>query len=233
MASPLHLAPLDRFASPGSCAPGRRADSARVSLSAIRSRPPHEYPRACRLFRQGDAVRAVQVLVDGLVKLVHTGRGGRESIVGLGQSPSLLGSCAALLDEPHLVSCESLSPCQIQFIEVDEFRGLVRGDTEFAGQLQRQHAREVTEQIEWNIRLALPPRARFESLLRALQRQGHIAPWGNEFRLNPRIRRRDLAEMIHVCPEQLSRLLADAERQGMVARVKEWLIVRHTLDARV
>src|SRR5438477_12453690 len=59
-----------------------------------------EYPAGVRLFAQGDAVRAVGLVEEGLVKLTRWGSQTDEVTVGIRASGWPLGSVAALLEMP-------------------------------------------------------------------------------------------------------------------------------------
>jgi CRP-like cAMP-binding protein len=195
------------------------------SWPELRSGSSQDYPRGCRLFRQGDEVQWLYLIETGFVKLVHTTRTGRDFIVGFSRAPSILGSIMAVVARTHMVTAEALTDCEVRPISIGDFHALLRSSATFSMRLHRQHAQEVQDQTALAVGLAMAPRYRLESLLLTFIRDGHVARWRAGLRLEPQFRRRELAELIHVCPEQMSRLLSTLEREGVIAREKQWLVI--------
>src|SRR5438093_8366410 len=71
------------------------------------------YPAGVSLFAQGSPVRTVGLIEEGLVKLTRWAGQTDDVTVGIRATGWPLGSAAALLKVPHIVTAETLTRCQI------------------------------------------------------------------------------------------------------------------------
>lgn len=79
------------------------------------------YPRGALLFVEGQLPRGVFILCDGRVKLSTSSSDAKVIITQIAERGELLGLSAALSGEPHEVTAETLSPCQVAFVRRDDF----------------------------------------------------------------------------------------------------------------
>jgi CRP/FNR family transcriptional regulator len=180
------------------------------------------FPTLTELFTQGSPSHGVFCLHSGLAKLINLGRDGDEFIVGLRSSGWILGAAAVMIQEPYPVTAVTVTPCCLHFIPSADFRRLVDLDAEFARHLLQLYSREVYDQTSQMAMLGtLKARQRLERLLAQL-----IPPHEqNETRLKLPLKFEEVAQLIAVKPEHLSRVLKQLEDEGLIRRDKGWIIV--------
>jgi CRP-like cAMP-binding protein len=188
------------------------------------------YRRQTTLFEQNSPSEVVYLLKEGYVKLCRAEECGSGIGVGLRHRGSLLGHAAAILDEQHSATAQTLTDCQVREIPAKLFRHSVRLNPDLSWRLHLLQSREIQNRT---VRIAsiggLSARRRLERFLaEALMLQEPAA--SGPPRLTPPLRHVDLAAMVAVTPEHLSRLLRRLENDGVILRDRGWLIALH-LDA--
>jgi CRP-like cAMP-binding protein len=113
----------------------------------------------------------------------------------------------------------------VRHIPAFAFRQLLKSDPATSWQVHEMLSHEVCEHAARLSELACwSSRRRLESALSALvpSERAHA----KEVKLQTPLKHREIAEMIAVTPEQLSRLLKEMEEDGLLRREKGWLILR-------
>jgi len=180
-----------------------------------RGRVSRDYAAGERIFADGDTCRGVYCIESGLVGLRKgdgEGRGMLLHIVGAGQT---LGYRAFLSGENYETDAEALEPSRVCLIDAATVRSLLQRNPELG---LRYLARISKTLGEADARLfsnaTLPVRARLAHLLSVLiERYGQRQPKGSATLELP-LSRKDLAAMIGVTPESLSRGIAALEAGG-------------------
>jgi len=168
---------------------------------------------------QGVLPPAVYLIEEGIVKLVRWEADNAEPlVVGTRSCGWLLGAPAALLDQPLVASAETVTRCRLQVIDAGRFRALVRSSGgSVAWDLHRLHAQEICMQMQLAGVGTLCARQRLERLLDELVREDTVNAQRREpMRLHLPFKQRELAELIHVTPQWLSRLFRELEAEGVV-----------------
>jgi len=187
--------------------------------------PSHVVPAARELFAQDMAVDEVIFINDGVVKLVCVEPDGRELIVGLRLAGSFLGSTSALMASSTPVGAVTMSRCRVQRFPAGRFVDLVRSDSELSWRLHRAHSHEIHDNIKRLTQTGSGPSLhRLEQVLRELVATTQAVAGPSETRLELPIRHYEIAALIAVTPEHLSRLLRHLESQGRI-RLKAGVIV--------
>ena len=189
--------------------------------------PMQSYPQSMPLFTEGSLPQEIYFIERGLVKLATSNEGGRDLIVGLRRSECFLGAESAVLQRPHPVSAITLTPCVLCRIPTRTFLGIVDADPEFARYLRREQSCELHDQVGHIVGLgSSSARLRLERLLAELIGAADIRNLSSEVRLPALLKQREIAELIAVTPQHLSRILKQMERDGSLRREKGRLIVR-------
>ena len=190
--------------------------------------PAHIYAPGVELFQQGAVVEDAYFVDAGLLKLTHSGPDGRELIVGLRFPGCLVGSAALLAGEPSLATAITLTRCQLRRISEDRFLALLRDDPSASWDVHRIHARELCDYMGHLARLGtLSSRHRLEYVLRQLVLTLPHNSSQSDIRLLLPLKHWELARLIAVTPEHLSRLLKQMQQDGVIRREKGWVIVSH------
>src|SRR5258705_2667297 len=105
------------------------------------------YPPGVSLFEQGSPVRAVALIEEGLVKLLRWENQAEAVTVGIRVSGWPLGTAAAILGAPHVVTAETLTRCKILSISLDHFLQLVMINVQVSSDLHQIHAQELLDYV--------------------------------------------------------------------------------------
>jgi CRP-like cAMP-binding protein len=192
--------------------------------------PSQLYPPNTEVFHQDTPANAVYLIERGLVKLSWVGPEGHEMILGLRRRHWLTGAPSALLESRYAFTVTTLTPCSLRCISVKGFMRMVQADGDFCRRLLRMLSEGILSQ---GMRVAalgcMPARDRLEGFFRELilEQEPAIGPSEQHKPMKLRIplKLKELAQLIAIAPEYLSRLLSELERKGVIRRDKGWLIM--------
>jgi CRP-like cAMP-binding protein len=188
--------------------------------------PAQAYPKGVQLFREGVLLGEVLLIRAGVVKLARTAGDSRESIIELAFRETWLGAASVIVNRPSPVSAITCTEAMITRISADEFRRQLRKASALSLRVHEAHARELHRQMGWIEGLAsLSSLERLKLVMRRFiaNLPGQTSDRG--VRLNVPLRHWELARLIAVSPEHLSRLFRKMEREGIIERSKGWVIV--------
>jgi CRP-like cAMP-binding protein len=210
-------------------------DRANAMCSHIRSL---EYPPATKLFQQGARASEVYLVDKGLIKLTRLNEDGQEMITSLRSTGSILGAATAIVHKPHPVTAMTLTRCFLRRISLEDFFHLVRTDDNFCWYLHRSHSLEVHQQASQLIRMKyLSARQRLEQLVWQLLEAIDAGRQDGPVRLHLPLKYWEIAQLIGITPEHLSRVLKQIQDDGIMSRENGSLIItdieglRDSLDA--
>jgi CRP/FNR family cyclic AMP-dependent transcriptional regulator len=188
--------------------------------------PAQVYPRGVELFSQGSPPDEVLYVDSGLVKLVRADRDGTETILGLAVAGAWLGSASAIVRAPSPVAAVTCTRVLLQRIPARVFCDLLEQDPNLSRLIHHAHARELCRQTSWLAQLtSLSSRERLERVIRQLILSLGLHASARGIRLQFPLRHWEIARLIAVTPEHLSRLLKQMQLDGLIHREKGWLIV--------
>jgi CRP-like cAMP-binding protein len=174
------------------------------------------YSPGSELLQQGMPAYDVYLIHDGAVKLVWADAKGRETIVGLRWRESFLGVPSVITAGPCPTSAVTLIRSVVERIPSEKFLDRLQTDSNLAWKIHQTQSRELDEQLTWLGELACSSaRSRLANVLRRL-----IALNGTASNRNTRVRlplkQKEIAELIGVTPEYLSRLLHGIAKEGHI-----------------
>ena len=180
------------------------------------------YPSGAVLFEQGSLVHDIYWLVEGLVKLVHVDESGGERILELQLPPRFIGASLGIVDLPSPVSAVTVTRCRVQRISRAEFVERLATDRQFSWDVHHVQSQEVYGQFRRLAALSTASsRIRLERFLRDLI-ESTARP---SARICLPLKRWELAQLLAVTPEHLSRLFKQLCHEGVISFEKGWLIV--------
>lgn len=187
---------------------------------------PTIYPAAVEILLQDSRVREIYFLERGLVKITHTSRDGKERIIGLRFPGTLLGAASIALQKPSIVAATTLTRCYFHKIMAADFLHLLRTSSEFTWYFQQAQSYEIFQLLNSLVQLGgYSARQRLEQLLWQLALRPNMDDSEKEARIRLPLRHADIAEIITVTPEYLSRILKHMEQEHIIRREKGWLII--------
>jgi CRP-like cAMP-binding protein len=188
-----------------------------------------KYPPRVELLSQDARAGSVFVLVSGIVKLVYVAGTGREVIIGLRHPGWLIGGSAFVLNEPLPTAIVTLTPCRLVRLDAVRFGQLVRTDARVKDYLLKLHAEDARDHlgrlIDFTCRSAIHRLTKF--LLEVAEGLGTTQE--NKGEIVVPLKQWEIAELLGITPEHLSRLLKKLERQGCVSRRRKTLFVSQSL----
>jgi CRP/FNR family cyclic AMP-dependent transcriptional regulator len=198
-----------------------------VLESISRASFPVYYPSKALLFVEGQPATGVFFICDGTVRLSYGGR----ITIGRVQGTDVLGLSACLSGSCHQFRAEAESPSKINFVPRRAFLRLIRKYGELALPLARAMCAdfEMTRHVIDDIAMHPTAREKFARLLLSLPAlHGLAVP--NEIVIRHVPTHEDLARMIGLSRETVTRLFADFKRRGLV-RVQGSTVVVTALTA--
>jgi CRP/FNR family transcriptional regulator len=188
--------------------------------------PGQKYPAGVEVLRQGEIAKDVWIIDEGVVKLVYFDQDGRELTVGVRLKGWILGSASVILGKPSPVAAFTMTPCYLQRIDSPTFLEMLSGNLMLSSWLHRMHSQEVFEQsVSLTHASALSARRRLERLLTQFIEPPEDNVQEIEIRVTLPFSHRDLAGLVGITPEHLSRLFRQLTEEGVVRRCKGWIIV--------
>jgi CRP-like cAMP-binding protein len=189
-------------------------------------RPAQTYPKSIELFSQGQLLDEVLHIDSGWIKLLALDRIGRERILELAFGGMWLGTAAVISRTPSPVSAVTCTTARVARIPTAEFHALLERDPDVSRQIHEMHARAVCRQLRKLVDLtSLTSRKRLERVMCHFITALELQPTAHGTRLNIPLHHRELAELILVTPEHLSRLLTQMQREGLIQRDNGWLLI--------
>ena len=185
-----------------------------------------EYASASPLFLQGSAPGKVFLVKRGLIKLIRVSEDGQELIVGLKAPGTILGAASAIVQKPHPFSAVTLTRCTICRVPLTVFLDLARTDPKLSWYLHQLHSREVYDQARQLAELrCLSARQRLEQLLWQIVTATEAKLDDGPVKLHLPLKYWEIAQLIGVTPEHLSRVMRQLEDEGAMRRENGALVV--------
>lgn len=183
------------------------------------------YQTGTQIYKQGDSADEVLFIGEGLVKLVRLEYDGQEQIVDLRFPGSLIGTAPVIVQKPHLVTAVALSNCWVRRIPAGVFRHLMQSNSRLSWHLHQLHSRKISDHVLRLTQLGcLSAQQRLEELLWRLITSLDLAEKNKEVRLQLPLKQQEIAALIAVTPEYLSRLIKRMQQKGILRQEKGWLI---------
>jgi len=191
--------------------------------------PANLYPPNTEIYHQDTPANDVYLVERGLAKLTWVEPKGHEVIVGLRRRYWFLGATPVLLKKNYAFTVTTLTPCRLRRISSNEFLDMVKLDAEFCRQLLRRLSEEIySHGMKVAVVGCVLARERLVRFLCELGiEQGQLAELTElqkPLKLRIPLKLKELAQLIAVSPEHLSRLLKEMEQQDIIKRDKGWLI---------
>lgn len=191
--------------------------------------PAHTYPAGKALFRQGSWPQEVYLIEQGLVKLTWLAPEGQAIVIGLFSRGAILAAASALLQRALPMTYETLTSCRLCRMSAEDFRSHIRTNPQFFWQLNQWFSHALQTQISYIVPLKTEPaQRRLEYFLLELIASDESTDLSKPIRLRVPLKQWELAQLIDVTPEHLSRLLLKLNRDGILRRDHDCLVI---LDA--
>jgi CRP-like cAMP-binding protein len=181
-------------------------------LNLIADRKPHPAPRRQIIYAEGDEPTRLYYVQAGRVKIVKTTASGKELITGFYQTGEFFGYKALLEGTVYHDAAVAVEDSTLFYIPADDFAQLLR-NPEVSQQLVRLMAGRKREREEQLLDMA------YNSLRRRVANAllgfyDHAKPSESEALIQ--LSRDDLAAVVGIAPESLSRTLSEFRHDGLL-----------------
>jgi CRP-like cAMP-binding protein len=188
--------------------------------------PLQEYLAHTEISKQGTPASVVYFIENGIVKMTHLEPSGHEVIAGLRRRNWIIGATAVLLGKKYSFTATTLVDCRLRHISSKGFLSLIETNPDFSRHILKILSQEiyVFGKAFCNIS-CVPAIYRLKQLLYEIMKESkQPLDLSDKVKIYSTLKRKELAQMIAITPEHLSRLLKRLERDGIIAR-EQGLIV--------
>ena len=188
----------------------------------------HTFPAGVELFKQDETADVVYFIRDGVIKLVWAAVDGDETIVGLRWPGWFLGAAARIAGATSPATAVTLVESRLESILVSTFDRLMESNCEFNRLIHESHSLEILEFVRMVGEFGcLPARLRLKSLLSRLMSSVGERIRLRDGRLRLPLKHKELAALIGISPEYLSRVLRELAMEHVIDLEDKWIIVRN------
>ena len=178
---------------------------------------PRQYRKGETIFRQGDECRGIYIICKGLVSVRRTDWQGHPATLRLARDDDIFGFRPLLAGSPHMACAEVLEDCEVGFFPASHVKKTVLNNISFCGALMRRQARELERAEARFLELTTQPlRYRLLHLLLMLNVHHGANLIGGDVLLDLPISRKEMASMIGVRTETLSREIGNLTDEGLI-----------------
>ncbi len=183
------------------------------------------YPAKTVVFHQDTQPHAVYLVEHGLVKLVRVVANGQSLIVGVRRRHWMIGTPSVLLNQPYSFTAVTLVSSSLRCISAKDFLDLAKTNAHCSWYLHRLLAQQVFRQMK-NVEAmeCLSAKDRLKSFLRdIIDDQYPVEPELSSFSVP--LSNKELAQLLAITPEHLSRVLKEMKQQGLIRCTKSVITV--------
>ncbi len=168
------------------------------------------------IFHEGDECRGVHCIESGLVGIRKMDAGGNEVLLRLNHPGDTMGYRSFLAGNDHNNSAEALEPSVICLVSGGTVRSLLEKNPTLGLRFLKHAARDLDDAEEKVLQsTTLPVRARFAHLLLVLKERYGVAGEDGALVLELPLSRQDMAAMIGIRPESMSRTIRSFEEDDI------------------
>jgi CRP/FNR family cyclic AMP-dependent transcriptional regulator len=182
----------------------------RSAMSEVRLR------RGEVLFREGDPGDRVYVIADGKIKLGHTSRDGRETLIAVLGPGEMLGELALFDPGPRAATATAIAPTRLLELRHEDLTGILDGRPELSAQLLQSLARRLrrTNAALADLVFSDVPGRVAKALLDLARRFGE--PIDEGVRLVHDLTQEELAQLVGASRETVNKALAEFGNRGWI-----------------
>ncbi len=173
------------------------------------------FKRGATIFNEGDDFSGMYCLKSGLVALKKYHLDGSSAVVRMIKPGEIFGYRSFLVGTDHQAAAETLSPCEICSVSRSSLNQMMMQNPGIQQELIKQMGRDM-EGIEHLFVLTMTKSIQSRLAHFLLGVAAHINPNDNQVCFDLPMHKKDVAAIIGVAVESLSRILARFKEQGMI-----------------
>jgi CRP/FNR family cyclic AMP-dependent transcriptional regulator len=178
------------------------------------------------IFSQGESPHTVCLICNGLVKLTRTESEGKPVIVGLRRTGWLLGAGALLPGRSYASTAETVTRSKLCLVPTEKLKQAMATNALFSKWVAMMYGREVySSMINISERCSLTGRQRLEKFLWEIVQNLNTGNTDKPVKLPIPLKHWELAQLLALTPQHLSRLIRQMEKEGIIRRKNGWLVL--------
>jgi CRP/FNR family transcriptional regulator len=185
------------------------------------------YPAGATLFVEGQTCRGIYILCKGRVKLSTTSSAGQTLIFKIAQPGEVLGLNATVSRVPHPTTAETGQPCQLNFVQRDDFLKLLKEHPEANMQAAIHLSREC-QQAYQHIRSFVQHSAPQRIARLILDWSHEDAASASTLGIKVALTHEEIGQIIGMSRETVTRTFADFRKQHIVELHGSTLLIQNT-----
>jgi CRP/FNR family transcriptional regulator, cyclic AMP receptor protein len=184
-------------------------------------------PAGAILFVEGQLPCGVWVLCSGKVNLSTTSREGKVLMIKTAEPGEALGLSAAISGENYEMTAETVTPCQLDFLDRTKLIQLLENYSEVGLHAAQSLSRDFQSAYRdmHDLVLARSSAGKLARLL--LSRTPNQPPGANEVRLRTVMTHEEMAQRIGSSRETVTRLLSDLKKKQLIRLDGATLVIRN------
>ncbi len=167
------------------------------------------------IFQEGEHVKGVFCVKDGVCKMTKLSANGKDQIVKLVKKGELLGQRSMISDEPANLTAVALEDMQVCFIPKSEILGFFNTNNKFSMNVMRTICGDLRDADDLMVGMAQKTvRERLASTMLYLEENFGTNPDGS---LKLQLSREEIASIIGTATESCIRLMSEMNKQGLIS----------------
>lgn len=174
----------------------------------------YDVKKGDHIFEEGESVKGIYCIKDGVCKLSKLSGNGKDQIVKLVKAGELLGQRSMISDEPTNLSAVALEDMQVCFIPKSEVLGFFNTNNEFSMNVMKTICGDLKDADDHMVSMA--QKSVKERLAETLIYLEETFGKNNDNSLKVQLSREELAGMIGTATESCIRLLSEFKKEGLI-----------------
>ena len=170
--------------------------------------------KASIVYREGQNIGGIYIVINGILKVYKTGYDGKEQIIRFAKAGDPIGFRSIVNEEPACTTAEPLTESTLCYIPGECVLSLFRNNPDFAMTLMKITCKELGESNMFLLDLA--QRSVRERLAKVLLMLMDTFDLDEEKRLRIALTREDLANMVGTATESVIRLLSEFRADKLI-----------------
>jgi|SRR5690554_1681683 len=167
------------------------------------------------IFEEGETLKGVYCVKDGICKLTKLSANGKDQIVKLVVKGDLLGQRSLISDEAVNLSAVALNNMEVCFIPKAEIFGNLKNNSDFSMDMLKQMAHDLKESD--NVIVNMAQKSVKQRLAEALIYIYNSFGLDNQGFLNVVLSREDYASVVGTATESAIRVLSQFKKEGLIS----------------
>lgn len=174
------------------------------------------FPEDAVIFAEGQIPRGIFMLCQGQVKLSTTSRDGKTFILRVAKAGEVLGLHAVVTRKPYEVTVETMQPCQLNFVNREDFLRFLKAHGDACLRAAQQISRECRDAYEVvrSIGLSHSVSGKVAKFLLASATEGRVM--NGVVRTRLALTHEEIAQITGTSRETITRILSEFRKKDII-----------------